>query len=353
MGCLKIHINKIETSPLKVVYRKVETEPKVVQMWYQVDPKAEAMMGMIPYCAMNNNPVLNADPEGDLPFLAIVAIGAATGVFSNGLSNVSNGQDFFNGAGKAALWGGIGAAASFGVGAVFGATGSFGHELLRARVHGLTQGGISAAQGGNFWQGTLSGSIGSGISSGIDALGGTAGHQILGGGLGGGIGSAISGGNFWQGFGQGVAVGAFNHALHSGLSGGGEPPTNAEKKAMLEYWAGEMIAGRISPNQYLNVWYLAEGGSWALVKHVLFEHKTDIALSMIPGGKIVSPFKGVTAKFLVKNGIKDIHAFKEFHLGTNKGLKLFDVVKHTATGELLIIRKSTQNIVTNTGYFIK
>ena len=64
----------------------------------------------------------------------------------------------------------------------------------------------------------MSGSIGSGISSGIDALGGSAGHQILGGGLGGGIGSAISGSNFWQGFGQGIAVGTFNHALHSGFS---------------------------------------------------------------------------------------------------------------------------------------
>nr|MBP8213297.1 hypothetical protein [Saprospiraceae bacterium] len=175
----------------------------ILGRWYQVDPKAEAMMDMSPYCAMNNTPITYADPDGDLPFLALVAIGAATGVFSNGLSNVSNGQNFFAGAGKAALWGGIGAAASFGVGAAFGATGSFGHELLRAGAHGLTQGGISAAQGGNFWQGALSGGISSGIGSGIDAIGGNGGHQILGGGLGGGIGSAISGGNFWQGFGQG------------------------------------------------------------------------------------------------------------------------------------------------------
>lgn len=42
---------------------------------------------------------------------------------------------------------------------------------------------------------------------------------IFAGGLGGGIGSTISGGNFFQGFGQGVAVGAFNHALHSGAEG--------------------------------------------------------------------------------------------------------------------------------------
>lgn len=189
----------------------------ILGRWYQVDPKAEAVMGMSPYCAMGNNPVSYSDPDGDLPFLAIVAIGAATGVFSNGLSNVSNGQNFFNGAGKAAFWGAVGAGASLGVGAAFGATGSFGHELLRAGAHAATQGGISAAQGGNFWQGALSGGIGSGISSGIDALGGAAGHQILGGGLGGGIGSSLSGGNFWQGFGQGIAVGAFNHALQNGI----------------------------------------------------------------------------------------------------------------------------------------
>jgi hypothetical protein len=33
-------------------------------------------------------------------------------------------------------------AASIGIGTAFGATGSFGHELLRAGAHGLTQGGI-------------------------------------------------------------------------------------------------------------------------------------------------------------------------------------------------------------------
>jgi hypothetical protein len=120
------------------------------------------------------------------------------------------------------LWGGIGAAVSFGVGSaaggLFGAKASFGKALFQMGAHGLTQGGISAAQRGNFWQGALSGSISSGIGSGIDALGGTAADQIFGGGIGGGIGSAISGGNFWQGFGQGIAVGAFNHALHSSFS---------------------------------------------------------------------------------------------------------------------------------------
>jgi hypothetical protein len=91
MGCQKIHTEELKLSPLRVVYRRSVPELKVVQKWYQIDPKAEAMGNMSPYCALNNKPISYADPEGDLPFLAIVAIGAATGVFSNGLSNVSNG----------------------------------------------------------------------------------------------------------------------------------------------------------------------------------------------------------------------------------------------------------------------
>jgi hypothetical protein len=55
----------------------------------------------------------------------------------------------------------------------------------------------------------------------------------------------------------------------------------------------------------------------------------------------------------MKNGIDDIHAFKAFHLGTDVNLKYFDVARHTFSGELLIIRQSTQNIIVNTGHFIK
>ena len=102
---------------------------------------------------MGNNPITASDPQGDLAFLAIVAIGAATGIFSNGLGNISNGQGFFKGWAKAGAWGAVSAAAGFGIGEVFGATGSFGHELLRGGAHAVSSGLQSAIQGGSFLQG--------------------------------------------------------------------------------------------------------------------------------------------------------------------------------------------------------
>ena len=64
-------------------------------------------------------------------------------------------------------------------------------------------------------------------------------------------------------------------------------------------------------------------------------------------------FKTVSSKFLSKNGIRDIHKFKQDFLGKKVILKHFDVVRHTQSGELLIIRKSTQEVITHTGTFIK
>ena len=83
----------------------------VLGRWYQVDPYAEeAGYGMSPYFSMNNNPISQADPLGDSPML----IGAAIGLISNGIGNVMNGQNFFKGGFKAALFGAIGGGISSG-----------------------------------------------------------------------------------------------------------------------------------------------------------------------------------------------------------------------------------------------
>ena len=66
-----------------------------------------------------------------------------------------------------------------------------------------------------------------------------------------------------------------------------------------------------------------------------------------------SSFKAVDSKLLLEHGITDIHKFKQGFLGRSAVLKHFDVVKHTQSGELLIIRKSTQEIIEYTGTFIR
>jgi RHS repeat-associated protein len=134
--------------------------------WMQVDPKAEAAGSMSPYSSMGNNPISQVDPNGDLPFLAVAAIGAFTSVISNGINNHKRGQDFFAGAGEAALWGAASATVSGQVGAAFGNIGSVTNEIFRALAHGVTQGGLSAIQGNGFMNGALSGAVSSGVGSG-------------------------------------------------------------------------------------------------------------------------------------------------------------------------------------------
>ncbi|MEE9373750.1 MAG: hypothetical protein V3V00_11925 [Saprospiraceae bacterium] len=59
---------------------------------------------------MLNNPVSYIDPDGD--FIPTVVLWAGIGLISNGIGNVANGNGFFDGAGKAALFGAVGGAIS-------------------------------------------------------------------------------------------------------------------------------------------------------------------------------------------------------------------------------------------------
>jgi len=194
-------------------------------IWGQVDPKAESLYSMSPYQAMANNPIRFNDPEGD--FIPAAVLGAGIGLVSNGLSNVANGQGFFDGAGKAALFGAIGGAASFGIGNVTSALSQTGANLTSMGVqnslgaissavnigsHAALGGLSSLANGGNFGSGALSG----GLSAGIGLA---SGGSVIGGALGGGVGSVLGGGDFIQGVGQGLITGGLNHAAHSGFFG--------------------------------------------------------------------------------------------------------------------------------------
>ncbi len=141
----------------------------ILGRWYQVDPEAEAMMDMSPYCAMGNNPVLHTDPKGDIAFIPIL-IGAGIGMLTNGISNTMNNQDFFKGWWKGAITGAIG-----------GTLGQFGGgSLLNNIAWGAAEGGItggvgSILNGGNFGDGFLNGAKWGALfavgTSGIEAAG--------------------------------------------------------------------------------------------------------------------------------------------------------------------------------------
>ena len=86
------------------------------------------------YCL--NNPLKYADPSGNVfvldDFIAITAMGAMMGAMNAAMSD----KPIW----KGALLGAASAAATYGIGQLFGVAGSFGHELLRAGAHGLSSG---------------------------------------------------------------------------------------------------------------------------------------------------------------------------------------------------------------------
>jgi RHS repeat-associated protein len=175
------------------------------------------------YCL--NNPLKYTDPDGEI--IIPILIGAGISVLTNGISNSINDRPFFEGAGKAAIIGGIGGAFSFGIGqAAAGMTG-FGKVTFQTLAHGHLGGVMSGMSGGTYGQGFLSGAAGSLVATGAGSLFGDAskGVQALGtiggGALAGGIGAEIAGGNFWDGARNGAISAGLNHGIHSGLFGEG------------------------------------------------------------------------------------------------------------------------------------
>jgi RHS repeat-associated protein len=111
------HVDAFELNVNMAMYRTLDP---VLGRWWSVDPAAEKYMSWTPYNSMGNSPIVQIDPNGDvLPFLAIVAIGAA--VFGTGnLAAQAIAGDINN------LGDGLRA---FGTGAVAGATLTAGFAL--------------------------------------------------------------------------------------------------------------------------------------------------------------------------------------------------------------------------------
>jgi RHS repeat-associated protein len=165
------------------------------------------------YCL--NNPLKYADPSGNIfvldDLIAITAMGAMMGAMNAAMSD----KPIW----KGALLGGLSAAATYGIGSVFGSVGSFGHELLRAGAHGLSSGVFNALNGDNFWNGLISGAASSGIGSYAQSVNLNSGLMVASTTAMGGVVAWATGGDFLQGAMQGMNIGLFNHTAHDGNGG--------------------------------------------------------------------------------------------------------------------------------------
>src|SRR5690606_36594967 len=66
---------RIDDLELGVDMTKYRVLDPAIGRWWQVDPKAEVTYDMSPYVSMENNPILNNDPDGDcIPCEAIKLI---------------------------------------------------------------------------------------------------------------------------------------------------------------------------------------------------------------------------------------------------------------------------------------
>ena len=81
MGCLKLTYQKVESSPLKVVYRRSDVEKKSVQRFLSVDPLAHKLPQWSPYAFSLNNPILFIDPDGRFPYTFHIRAFAPKGAF--------------------------------------------------------------------------------------------------------------------------------------------------------------------------------------------------------------------------------------------------------------------------------
>ena len=203
------------------------------------------------YCL--NNPLKYTDPSGEeLCTLAVVAIGAAVTVIMNGINNVRHGENFFHGAGPAAVTGGVTALFANAIGASAGVLArdimGLGKSAAWANVaqagfqivsHGTMSGMSMMWRGGKFWHGFVSGATASVISGSVGLAcvkfrvpeGWAKAAMIAGGALSGGVSAEMAGGDFIDGFCNGLISAGLNHALHFVADGGGKLIKTSLKEA--------------------------------------------------------------------------------------------------------------------------
>jgi RHS repeat-associated protein len=179
--------------------------------------------------------------QAALGILSASASSATSGALGTALNGGSFGDCLIAGT-KGAIFGGMSAMATAGVGDIFGGVGLIAdnkfnilREIGRAGAHSAAQGAIAVLRGGDFWQGAASGALGSIGGSiaqgyGITNFWGTVTISSVSGGVGAYIGGARSAEDILFGMATGAIVGGLNHAMH-------EAGEKKEEREIIEFFS--------------------------------------------------------------------------------------------------------------------
>lgn len=175
---------------------------------YVQSPDKSQNFNRYSYCL--NNPLRYTDPTGEAFVIDDLITYALVGAATSALQAHASGGNPWKAAGLSLL----SSAATFGVGQVFGSTGTIWNEAARAGAHGLTTGLISSLGGGSFRSGLLSGMTSSAIGSYAQSVNMPTETMIASSALLGGLSSIVFGGDFYDGVLNGLQIGTLNHAMH-------------------------------------------------------------------------------------------------------------------------------------------
>ena len=148
-------------------------------------------------------------------FFAVLLSGATAGfgaAFTDAFVAAGSFNDAFDVGLDGGLWGAISAGLSYGVGSAFYGANSLGRNVLKPVIHGVVQGGISKAIGGDFKSGFYGGSLSS-FGLGIANQNGLGGNAVIGA-IVGGTASQLSGGKFANGALSGAFIAIYNDNQH-------------------------------------------------------------------------------------------------------------------------------------------
>ena len=191
------------------------------------------------YCL--NNPLKYTDVSGeDFGLTFAISMGVALAVYF-GDTIINDKPVTFRGIAYTVVVTAVSAGFSYGIGtAATHINNFFVRASAQALAHGITQGGMTALQGGKFWSGFAAGAVSSIMSSvwqggqsewqnpftgekhtytAFKGLGNGFTNKTVGtmffGTISGAAAAAVSGGNFWQGAVSGLIVSGLNHVAHS------------------------------------------------------------------------------------------------------------------------------------------